>query len=174
MSQDTEFTFRTKTGACTITPDQIILTRGGARGAVAAAVYGNSIGRSLVLYSLLGGAALLSGLWSISRGSTFSGLIMALIGAFFLWSVYAGRNNSAAGVIPRAAIRRVEAHPPLSLLTRGYFDVFFTEDGKERRRIIALPGSLSDGENEYQRAKAVMRAAGLLDGEPDGASGGAS
>lgn len=157
----TGYTFRTKTGLCTITPEQIVLTRTGLRGATAAAVYGSSIGRSLVLYSVVGGGALLWGFWLLARGS-LSGAFLVLIGLFLLWNVFASRSNSAAAAIARAAIQTVEAHPPRPPLTRGYFTVHFLEDGKARQRLIMLPGSMSNGQEEYKQAVAAMHAAGLL------------
>lgn len=160
--QPVPFTFRTKTGVCTVTPDQIILTRSGVRGAAAEQVVGNSILRPLVLYSVLGGAALIGGLWSLARGPSFFGIFLLLVGILLLWNVVASRGNSASSVIPRAAIRAIEAHPPHPPMTRGYFNVFFTEDGQERTRIIMLPGSLADGQAEYERAESILRTSGLL------------
>lgn len=162
MNTENNDTFRTKTGVCTVTPERIVLTRGGVSGAAAAQIAGNNIRRTLLLYSVFGGAALLFGLWSAYRGSVIPGVLLSLVGIIFLCNVVASRNNSAAAVIDRASIRAVKAHPPHPPFTRGYFDVFFLEDGKERKRIIMLPGSMSNGEEEYQQAVAVMRDSGLL------------
>jgi hypothetical protein len=162
MSAINDYTFRTKTGFCTITAEQIILTRQGVRGASAEQVVGSSIGRSLLLYSLFGGAALLLGLWLIYQGSAFTGAFLALVGSILLWNVFASRNNSAANRIDRAAIRGIEAHPPRPPLTRGYFNVYFLEDGQEHKRIIMLPSSLMNGQEEYQQAETIMRDTGLL------------
>ena len=164
MSEVAKSSFRTKTGICTVTSDRIVLTREGARGALAEMLVGNSIGRILVIYGALGTAALAYGVWSLLRGDAVTGAFFGLIGAFFLWNVVASRGNSAAPVIERAAIRSVEAHPPRRPATRGYFNVWFEEDGKVRKRIIMLPGSLENGSAEYERAEAVMREAGLLTG----------
>jgi hypothetical protein len=49
-----ELSFRTKTGTCTITADQIILLRAGGRGRLAQFLFGSSITRAIVLYGFLG------------------------------------------------------------------------------------------------------------------------
>jgi hypothetical protein len=40
--------------------------------------------------------------------------------------------------------------------------VIFEENGKIRKRLILLPGSLENGREEYARAESIMRASGLL------------
>jgi hypothetical protein len=162
MSNETQYTFRTKTGTCTITPEQIILMREGARGTAAERIVGDSIGRALLIYGLLGGGALIIGLWYLLGGDTGAGVVFGVIGALFLWNVVKSRNNSAAPIIDRSAIRAVEAHPPRPPATRGYFTVFFEEHGKVRKRLIMLPGVMENGGGEYERAVEAMRTCSLL------------
>jgi hypothetical protein len=85
-----------------------------------------------------------------------------LWGTLFVRNVVASRNNSAAAMIKRSAIQTVTAHPPRPPLTRGYFAVFFEEEGRLRKRLIMLPGSMHGGREQYRRAEAIMDAAGLL------------
>ncbi len=162
MSDIVEHTFRTKTGTCTITSEQIILAREGVRGATAQWMFGYSIHRTLVIYSLLGGTMLILGISFLLGGDIVEGGLVSLVGAFFLRTVISSRNNSAAPVINRSTIRTVEAHPPRPPITRGYFVVWFEEEGKTRNRLIMLPGSMANGQEEYVRAEAAMRATGLL------------
>ena len=162
MSNEAKYTFRTKTGTCTITPEQIILTRESARGAAADLTVSTSIGRALLIYGLLGGSALIIGLWYLLGGNTRAGVVFGVIGALLLWNVVKSRNNSAAPIIDRSAIRAVEAHPPRPPATRGYFTVLFEEHGKVRKRMIILPGMMENGQAEYERAEAAIRASGLL------------
>ena len=117
---------------------------------------------TLLIYGLLGLAALAFGVWSFVSGAALAGAVLSPIGAFFLWNVIASRNNSARPVIDRLAVRSVEAQPPRPPITRGYFIVKFEENGKMRKRLIVLPGSMDDGGAEYARAEGMMRAAGLL------------
>ena len=162
MSEIAEHIFRTKTGTCTITPDQIILSREGVRGAAAERTVGNSIGRTLMIYGILGIVALAFGIWSLFSSNAIAGVFLCLLGAFFLWNVIASRNNSAAPIINRSTIRAVESHPPRSPAKRGYFSVLFEEDGKVRKRLIMLPGSMENGRDEYERAVETMKETGLL------------
>lgn len=156
--------FRTKTGTCTITSESIILTREGPRGAAAQALHGRggSINRTLILYSLIGLGAVGFGFRSLMAGDTFGGVLLLAMGLYFLVNVIASRNNSAAPVIERSAIRSVTAHPPRPPATRGYFTVLFDEGGKTRKRLIILPGLVEGGGEEYKKAEAMMKIAGLL------------
>lgn len=162
MNNTADVTFRTKTGTCTITSEQIILTREGTRGAFAQWALGNSIGRILLVYGLLGGSALAFGISSLLRGGMVEGVLLSVVGAYFLWGVFSSRHNSAAPILNRSAIRTVEAHPPRPPATRGYFAISFEEDGKMRKRLIILPGMLENGSEEYVRAESALRASGLL------------
>jgi len=163
MSELSENTFRTKTGICTITPDQIILSREGVRGKVAEAITGNSsIKRILMIYALIGICALAFGISLFLKNDLVTGSLCSLVGIFFLWGVIASRNNSALPIIERSTIREVRATPPHPPATRGYFTVLFTCKGKTRKRLIMLPGSMNNGQKEYERASSVLEQAGLL------------
>jgi len=162
MNEVQEYQFRTKTGFCTITPQQIILERQGVRGEVANTVFGSGIHRALAIYTVLGIAALAFGVLLYFQGATVSGVVYSLLGLIFLSNAFTSRNNSAAPVIERSAIQSVEAHPPRPPFTRGYFSVWFMENGRKRRRLIILPGSFSGGDEEYRKALTVLQEAGLL------------
>jgi hypothetical protein len=153
-------TFRTKTGTCTITPDEIVLTRLGHR--VSSAVVGNSIIRILAIYGIMGGVLLALGVRVLLHGDTGPGVLLLLWGALVVGNVVVSRNNSAAAMVKRSAIRKVTAHRPRFPLTRGYFTVFFEEEGRLRKRLIMLPGSMHGGGEEYRRAEAMMATVGLL------------
>jgi len=163
MSKFDENSFRTKTGTCTITPERIILSREGLRGVAAERIFANSISRGLTFYSVLGVAALIFGIWSMTKYDFVTGSILCLVGLFFVWNVITSRNNSATPVIERSTIRTIDVHPPHPPLTRGYFAVLFLEGNKERKRLIMLPGSLEGGQDEFERAMTVMRKTGLLE-----------
>lgn len=162
MSRVADYSFRTKTGTCIITAEQIILTRQGVRGELAERVYGNSIPRALTLSTGLGAMMLALGIWSLIDRSYIFGGFFCIVGAFILRSVVISRNNSAANIIERSVIRSVDAHPPHAPFTRGYFVVHFVEAGKKRDRVIMMPGSMSGGNEEYRRAISIMRETGIL------------
>ena len=90
------------------------------------------------------------------------GGLMCLAALYLALGVLRGRNLSAVPEIPLASIQKVEAHWPRPPLTRGYFIVHFTESQKPRQRIIMLPGSLSKGGAEFEKAIRVLTASGLL------------
>jgi hypothetical protein len=162
MGEITEHTFRTKSGTCLITPDKILLTRKNVRGAISKYIFGNSIGRTLFIYGLLGLSALALGVWSFANGNYLEATILCLIGTLFLFDVVTSRNNSATPSIDRSAIHSIKAHLPHPPATRGYFTVMFEENGKLRKRLIMLPGIMENGREEYARAEAIMHASGLL------------
>jgi hypothetical protein len=162
MSEAPEYRFRTKTGTCTVTPERIILKREGVCGAVAETAYKTSIGRALTIYGVIGTVALLCGIWSLINRDFVAGGFQCAIGIFFIWNIVVSRNNSFAPVIDRSAIRKIVAHPPHPPVTRGYFAVLFEEDGRIRKRLIMIPGSMQGGKPEYERALTAMREAGLL------------
>jgi hypothetical protein len=162
MNEVVEHSFRTKAGTCVITPERIVLERQGIRVTVGKWIYGDTIHRALFIYGMIGAVALAVGAWSLATESYFAGILLSFIGVFFIWNVFVSRNASAAPVIERSTIQSVTAHPPRPPFTRGYFVVRYFENGKERRRYIFLPGVMSNGKREYQRALVVMQEAGLL------------
>ena len=156
-----EHRFTTKTGTCIITPEQIVLEHQGIAGGMASRIYGRSITRMLLNYGVMGVVALAIGTWSLATGSQFFGIVVCLIGAYFLWNIFVSRTNSAVPIIDRSTIVSVEAHPPRLLLSRGYFVVRFLDNGKTRQRLIMLPGSRGGGKEEYRRALLIMEQSGL-------------
>ncbi|MCR9118088.1 MAG: hypothetical protein NXI22_14220 [bacterium] len=160
---DIEFPhFRTKTGICEITPDDIVLTRTGLRGRLAETIVGsNSVGRILFFLSLAGGSMVAMGGLAISRGELLHAAPMLLIGLGMLFSAYRSRNNVAIPVIPRASIQQITARGPVSPLTRAHFIVKFEHQGKTATRLIILPGAFQNGRAEYEKALNAFEAAGL-------------
>lgn len=157
-----ENSFRTKTGTCTITENQIILTREGLRGGLAKVMFGVSVDRVLIMYVLIGIILLVSAFMSFVGGSNGMGVFTSVVGVIFLWNAITARNNSASPVIERSTIQSVEAHLPRPPFTRGYFAVQFDDNGKLKKRLIILPGSMQGGSEEFNRAKDLLMQVGLL------------
>jgi hypothetical protein len=154
---DRPLQFRTKTGTCTVTPTQIVLARTGLRGRLAGVVAGGW------LYGLCGFGLLLSGGSQLWTGATAPGVIDLAFGGGLVFVFVRARRYSTSPVIERSSIRSVVLHPPAAGLTRGYFTVRFDAGGgRELERLILLPGSMSGGDEEYERAVTVMREAGVL------------
>lgn len=161
----TEHVFRTKTGYCHILPDRILLTRNGVVGGAAQAMTGDRIGRTLLIYSAIALFAAYYGWKAIQRNELVSAALSCGVAMLLVYNVIRSWNNSATPVIDRAAIQRVVFKPAGQRLTRAFFEVYFADaQGHTRKRLIFLPGSLTGGPAETERALTIMRAEGLVKG----------
>ncbi|GAB3832403.1 phosphoribosylaminoimidazolesuccinocarboxamide synthase [Hymenobacter jeollabukensis] len=155
--------FKTKTGYCHVLPDNIVLTREGAIGQAAEAVAGNNIARPLALYGLFtAGLAYLAYDYYLQANYGLTGFFSLLV-VLLAYGILRSLNNSAQPVLDRKHIQRVSFRPGLPGLTRAHFEVTFLDArGKQKKRLIMLPGSLSDGKAETEKAVSIMRAEKLL------------
>lgn len=71
--------------------------------------------------------------------------------------------NLAPSRIAREDIIRVEAYRPVSGATRGYFWIHYLEGSDPKKRIVILPGVLSGGGAEFEKAVECLASAGLLE-----------
>lgn len=155
--------FKTKTGCCYVLPDRIVLTREGAIGQAAEAVTGNNIARPLFLYGVLAAGLAYFAYDSYLKAEYVSAGCFGLLAVPLAYGILRSLNNSAQPVLPRKHIQRVTFHPARAGLTRARFEVLFLDaQGKQKKRLIMLPGSLADGKAETEKAVAIMRAAHLL------------
>ncbi|MDA0657685.1 MAG: hypothetical protein O2931_09560 [Planctomycetota bacterium] len=162
MTEESHPTFRTKNGICTITLEQIVLTRKRVRGRFTAALLGTgSIRRLLILYTVLGLSLLGIGVLYLARAKYGDAIVPIIMGAFLLVNAIRSRNNSAAPLIPRDQIQSITATKPIPPATRGYFKVQFLQGSKSVTRLIILPGVLDGGQAEFDKAMAVFRGSGL-------------
>jgi len=138
MSKIAENSFRTKAGTCVITPSQIVLERQGLLGAIGKYVYGNNIYRALAIYGILGAELLTVGIWLLIAEDFLGAVLLCLVGVFFVGNVFLNWNASAAPTIDRSNIQSVSTRRPRPPLTRGYFVVWFSKNGKARKRFIML------------------------------------
>jgi hypothetical protein len=162
MNESVDNSFRIKAGTCIVTPEQIILRRRGIRGKVGKLIWGENIFRAIVIYGIISILMLAFGVVLLTEGNYFSGIVLCSIGLAFLLNVYLSRNASATQTIERLSIQSIEMHPPRPPITRGYFTVWFSDNGNKRRRFIMLPGMLSGGKKEYLKALLVMQNARLI------------
>jgi hypothetical protein len=162
MNSETEYTFRTKTGVCKLSAERLVLTREAKTGKVMRILYGRSIHRGLILYGVFGTIFLLLGVWQIIEEQYISGMLFVLIGIYLFWNVIASWNNSSLNQIERSTVQSVEIQPPKPPLTRGYFKINFTHNGKKRKRLVMMPGVMSGGDEEYQKALSMMKETGWL------------
>jgi len=151
LDKGTASEFRTTSGICAITSEQISFSRAdplSPRGSSRAILV------SVLFASLLFGF----GIFLFLHGDTMMGAILVILGLGLRWQQVRGSSVAVAPNIPRQAVRKVEARAPLPPLIRGDFVVWYEVDGRLIRQRIIVQG----GKDEYLRAVEAMRAAGLL------------
>ena len=152
-----EKTFKTKTGFCHILPDKIVLTRDGIIGNVAKVTVGNNISRILIIYGGLSLGLFYFAFDSYKNGQITQPILFGLLGIYLVYGIVNSINNSATPIIDRQKIKEVKLKKAIIGLTRSRFEVLFEdEQGKIKKRLIMLPGSLTDGQNEKEKAIKIM------------------
>ena len=154
----TEKVFKTKTGYCHLLPDKIVLTRHGFAGDVANVTMGNNIARPLIIYTLISIGLIFLGIKDYNEGQSITAFLFIVSALFLIFAIIKSLNNSTTPVIDRKKIKNIEFKKAALGLTRSYFIVRFQSDGgKIKRRLILLPGSLSDGKIETEKALRLMK-----------------
>ncbi|MEP6584471.1 MAG: hypothetical protein ABJA90_09390 [Ginsengibacter sp.] len=160
---DNENMFKTKTGFCHILPDKIVLTRDGVVGNVAKALVANNILRILLIYGVLSVGFLYFAFDSYQKEQMFQSILFGLFGLYLIYGIISSINNSATPIIDRNKIKEVKFKKAIVGLTRSRFEVFFEdENGKTKKRLIMLPGSMTDGQNETAKAIKIMTRENLI------------
>lgn len=154
---DSEKTFRTKTGYCHILPDKIVLTRDGIVGNVAKVTVGNNISRILIIYGLISLGLIYFAIDNFNKQNNLTAIFLLLIALYLTYGILKSLNNSATPIIDRQSIQRIKFIKGIVGLTRARFVVIFTdENGKTKKRLIMLPGSLTGGQTETDIAYSIM------------------
>ncbi|MDN3619628.1 phosphoribosylaminoimidazolesuccinocarboxamide synthase [Polaribacter undariae] len=155
--------FKTKTGFCHILPDKIILTRDGIIGNMAKVAVGKSITRVIIIYGGISAFLLYSAFDSFQTDQIPMSIFYLIIGLFLMYGIFTSLNNSATPIIERKDITSIKFKKAIFGITRSRFEVLFKdENGKIKKRIIMLPGSLDNGKNETEIAKKIMKEEKLL------------
>lgn len=158
-----EKTFKTKTGYCHILQDKIVLTKEKIISDISKIPKGNGVFRVLIIYSILTLILLYNSFTNYKSGDTIPALFFGLLATFLLYGIVKSINNSATPVIERNKIKDVTFFNAKPGLTRARFEIMFEDDhGNIKKRLILLPGSLNDGQNETDKALEVMKNEGLL------------
>lgn len=154
---ENEKIFKTKTGYCHILPDKLILTRDGIIGNVSEAVVGNSISRTLIIYAGISIFLFYQAFTSFQNRENGSAIFCSLLTIFLIYGIIKSANNSATPIIERNKIKGAKFVNGKARLTRSRFEIMFKdENGKLKKRLIILPGSLNDGQNETEKALKMM------------------
>lgn len=160
---ESEKIFKTKTGFCHILPDKIVLTRDGVVGNVDKVIVGNNIARILLIYGAITVGLFYFGFEAYKNGQTLQPILFGLIGLYLIYGIFNSLNNSATPVIDRQKIKDIRFKKAIKGLTRSRFEVMFEdESGKVKKRLIMLPGSITDGQNETEKAVEIMKEEQLL------------
>ncbi len=155
--------FRTKTGYCHILSDQLVLSRDGVVGHLAQMTVGNGMTRIFLIYGALSALLLFFAFLSYQNGETMWAILEAAMALFLLNAILLSRNNSATPIIERSKIKSMKLNKGIRGLTRARFVVkFVSESGKIKTRIIMLPGSLSEGITETEKAIKLLNEENLL------------
>lgn len=159
---ENEKVFKTKTGFCHILEDKIVLTRDVTVGSLSKVVVGNSIVKILTLYGIISIGLFYFAYHGYQKGNKFEFIFYTLIGIYFIYGIITSLNNSAEPIIDREKIKSVKFKRAIKGLTRSRFEVKFEDkNGKIKKRLIMLPGSLSDGDSESKHAVKIMAEEGL-------------
>lgn len=154
---DNEKIFRTKTGFCHILPDKIVLTRDGIIGNFSNVVVGNTISRILIIYCVISIGIFYFAFDNYRKGLIPQTLLFGLLGIYFVYGIVNSINNSATPIIDRQKIKEIRFKKGIIVLTRSRFEVLFKDDkGKTKKRLIMLPGSLTNGKSETEKAMKIM------------------
>ncbi|MEI9918971.1 MAG: phosphoribosylaminoimidazolesuccinocarboxamide synthase [Bacteroidota bacterium] len=116
-----ERSFRTKSGFCQITDDEIILSRDGIRGNVAKVTVG--IASLLLWYYAFS---------QYQHGHVIEAILFGALGTYLVLGIVRSLNNSAAPIIDRKTIRQVKFVSGKPHFTRSRFEVFFDEKGRTK------------------------------------------
>ncbi|CAM4404963.1 phosphoribosylaminoimidazolesuccinocarboxamide synthase [Zobellia nedashkovskayae] len=160
---ENEKTFKTKTGFCHILPDKIILTRDGIIGNVAKMAVGNNISKVLLIYGGLSVFLFYSAFNNYQNGQIATPIFFGIIGLYLIYGIITSLNNSATPIIERSKIKDIKLKKAIFGITRSRFEVLFEDDNtKIKKRLIMLPGSMTDGQNETEKAIKIMTEEKLL------------
>jgi hypothetical protein len=159
---ENEKVFRTKTGFCHVLDDKIVLTKDIHVDSVAE-VPRNAVAMSLAIYGVLAIGLFYLAFVGFQKGSILSPAMLTLIGLFLVYGILTSTNNSVEPILEREKIKSVKLRKAITGLTRSRFEIMFEDNnGRTKKRLIMLPGSLTGGDAATERAVKIMTEEGLL------------
>lgn len=159
---ENEKTFKTKLGFCHILPDKIILTKDGIIGNISETVIGNNITKILIRHGLFSIGSFYFSYTTYKNNQPLLAGSMLLLGIFMTYGIFVSLNNSTTPIILRNQIKKVVLKKANGF-TRTYFEIYFEdENSKIKKRLIMLPGSLTNGKEETEKAIKLFSEEGLL------------
>lgn len=134
--------FRTKTGFCEVTEDQLKLYRSGPRGQLSQGMFGNTMIRAYLLYGLMILTTVLSAITRFQAHENLIGSLLVVFALVLLIFLFRTRHQTATSVLLKETITSVQYVKAKPGLTRAHFLVHFVHNNKTKKRLILLPGSL--------------------------------
>lgn len=163
MAHEKEKIFRTKTGFCHVLPDKIVLTRDGIIRDISEIVIGNNIKQPLIVYGVIALGLFYFAYEKYQEGKMLLSVIFGLLGLGVMYSIFQSRNYSATPILERSKIKSCRLKKGLKGITRSRFEVLFEDkNGKTKKRLIMLPSSMYDGQDETEKAITIMKDEGVL------------
>ncbi len=155
--------FKTKTGFCHVFSDRIVFSKLGKAAEVKEQVGGTKSYSSALMYGILVLANAYFAYTSYLNERFGSSLFFVVMGIYLAYAVRNHLKFSAALVIPRDSILKIEFIEGTSFLTRSRFMIHFKNmKGELRYRLIMLPGSMRNGKEETAKALQIFKEEGLL------------
>ncbi len=160
---DTEKKFRTKTGYCHILPDKIVFSRDGIIGDVAKIAVRNNVGRVLFIYGCLAALLFYAAISNFRNNLIVLPLLFVVLGIYLVYGIFKSLNLSGTPIIDRDKIKHIQLKKGTPGLSRSRFEVTFeNEQSKLKKRLILLPGSMTDGPKETEKALKFFKAENLM------------
>lgn len=165
MTPDSPSAFNLRIGTCYVFPDRLVVARSGHLGGVDLAQEARRMGRSRLVYAVLGAILLFECIISFNSDKVLSA-VAGIYGVLLWVQTWSSRNQSSAALIPKKDIQDVRFVRGIKGVRYPCFVVRFREDdGKVRDRLLKLPNPLFGDDKAVQQAKAVLREAGYWEGE---------
>ncbi|WP_196884896.1 phosphoribosylaminoimidazolesuccinocarboxamide synthase [Aureivirga sp. CE67] len=156
-------TFKTKTGFCHILDDKIVFTNNNSIENLSNLSTENNIIKSLILYALMSILFFYLSYESFKIEHYFSATLLGIFGLLLIIGNTQSTNNSSTKIIERNRIKEIKFKKANLFITRSRFEVFFEDkNNKIKKRMILLPGSLSKGMSETEKALEIMKEENLF------------
>ena len=150
-------TFKTNSGTCRVTEEELRFTHVGWRGWLARSFINRPYGSAVLAFGVL---ALIIGLCGVGLlyfyAQYVAGGLMVVVSIFVLWGVsrQAGHQYKDRIAINTVVAVKAQAPRPSKFIHRGFFIVIYREKGAYWKQMIVL----KDGVTPYRKAREALRA----------------
>lgn len=150
--------FKTRSGYCFITPDEIILTQQHHLQKKPAKPAGDISTIVLSLYAIVAAFVFYFAVLGFQQADYYPAAVLLIVSVGIMAYVYSARDKSFTPVIPRHSIRDIELIKAIPGGLGTYFNIWFEDDnGQLKRRVIKLPGMFVPENAELANAIKVMQ-----------------